>query len=415
MRDYALLLILLALSTAAWWRSWVGVLVLAVLGFFHPQGYAVGFMREFPIYQVMFFVVLASLAKEIAVGYRPRVYFDWRFVALALLWVWFVVTTANSINPWAAWPKLWAVAKILPPVALVALLIDSRQKLFYLLFTIALSIALVTVKGGYWAVMTGFHDRVYGPPGSQYADNNEFAVAMVMSIPLLILVWRETRSWGLKLAVMATLALTYAAIISTWSRGGLLGLIAVTALVAVQSRRSLAIVACMLVVAAIVAASLPDAWFARMETILAFQGEGSAQSRLGAWRLGLELVKDRPIFGGGFQGWIYATLPLGGSLDWHSAYIEILTEHGLIGGALWGLLLAGTTASLLRLGTSRRLSAERWIPNYAAAIRTSLLGFLVGATFLGIAYWELIYWLVAASAVLSHLGMRTSKPAGVVV
>lgn len=406
MRDYALLLIFVALGAAAWWRSWVGVLVLAVLGFFHPQGYAVGFMREFPIYQVMFFVVLASLAKEIVVGYRPRAYFDWRFVALALLWAWFVVTTANSINPWAAWPKLWAVAKILPPVVLVALLIDSRQKLFYLLFTIALSIALVTVKGGYWAIMTGFHDRVYGPPGSQYGDNNEFAVAMVMSIPLLILVWREARSAGMKLAVLVVLALSYAAIISTWSRGGLLGLAVVTALIALQSRRSLAIVAYVLVVATIVASMLPEAWFARMETMLAFQDEGSAQSRLGAWRLGLELVKDRPVFGGGFQGWIYATLPMGGSMDWHSAYIEILSEHGIVGGVLWGLLLVGTIGSLFWSGALRAPATMHWVGDYAMAIRTALLGFLVGAAFLGIAYWELIYWLVAASAVLVRLAKR---------
>ena len=63
-----------------------------------------------------------------------------------------------------------------------------------LIATIAASFALVTIKGGYWAVMTGFADRVYGPPNSQYYDNNLFAIAVIMNIPLLVLWLRETRT-----------------------------------------------------------------------------------------------------------------------------------------------------------------------------------------------------------------------------
>jgi len=47
------------------------------------------------------------------------------------------------------------VTKIFFSLGLTLLVIDARQKLFFLIVTIAMSFALVTIKGIYWAVMTG--------------------------------------------------------------------------------------------------------------------------------------------------------------------------------------------------------------------------------------------------------------------
>ena len=47
------------------------------------------------------------------------------------------------------------VTKIFFSLGLTLLLIDARQKLFFLIVTIAMSFALVTIKGVHWAVMTG--------------------------------------------------------------------------------------------------------------------------------------------------------------------------------------------------------------------------------------------------------------------
>ena len=44
------------------------------------------------------------------------------------------------------------------------MLINTREKLYYLIITIAGSFGLIAVKGGIWAIMTGFSNRVYGPP-----------------------------------------------------------------------------------------------------------------------------------------------------------------------------------------------------------------------------------------------------------
>lgn len=412
MRDFSLLLILFALAWAAFVRPWVGVIALAVVGFMHPQGYGNGFMRDFPVYLVLFCAVCAGLLKAAVFDkQRLRLPIDWLLAVLVLLWGWFAVTSFMSINPWAAWPKLWEVMKILPPMLLLLVLIDTREKLFYLTVAITLAIALVTVKGGYWAVMSGFHDRVYGPPGSSYADNNEFAIAVTMIIPLLVLWWHEARDKSLRWVISGTIALSYAAVLSSWSRGALLSLIAVTLLLVWHSRRKLLFLPVLLLAVVLVFISLPETWFGRMETIFNYQGEGSAQGRLEAWKIGFDFVREKPVFGGGFEGWIYATLSTGGSRDWHNAYLEIATEHGLVGLALWILLLLGSMTSLTRLAMQSKSRGYEWAYTYSTMLRASLMGYAVGAVFLGIAYWELLYWLIGIAVILRHLACKSlSQP-----
>lgn len=238
MRDIALLIMLFALAGMAWRQPWVGLLGLVFVGAMHPQGYATSFMQGFPAYLVLLVVVIVSAGWQ---WFRqrawPPLFWDWRLAVISLLWGQFALTTALGINPWAAWPRLLEVTKILPAFLLVLLLIDSRQKLTWMLLTIGFALAAVILKGGYWALITGFHDRVYGPPGSQYEGNNEFAVAAAMAIPLLVLGYRETESKALRWVVAGLIMLGFASALSSWSRGGLLSISVVALLLVWHSRR----------------------------------------------------------------------------------------------------------------------------------------------------------------------------------
>ena len=74
---------------------------------------------------------------------------DWRLILLGLLWLDLLLTSTFSMVPVVAWPKFLEVSKVFIGLLFTLLLIDTREKLFYLLVTIALSIALLTLKGGY--------------------------------------------------------------------------------------------------------------------------------------------------------------------------------------------------------------------------------------------------------------------------
>ncbi len=414
MRDISLLLILLGLAWVAWLRPWLGVLGLAVLSYMHPQGYATGFMRDVPIFLYLFgWVSLSALYRT----WRDKAWttlpwrrlLDWRVYGLLVLWAWFGVTSHFSVAPWEAWDKYREVLKILPPFLLTLLLIDTREKLYYLLVAIALSILLVALKGGYWAVLSGFQDRVYGPPGSQHGGNNEFAVAVAMAIPLMLLWLRETRDRALRIVLLAGIALSYASVVSSWSRGGMLALAAMTLLLVLRSRRKLLAIPLLLALAALLFVQLPDQWFGRMETVTAYQADESASRRMQAWQVGLEFANKHPVTGGGFNAWPALTLTTAGGIDWHSAYVEMLAEHGYVGLLLWAGLLVATLLSLSWRGSRR----TAWQNDYAAMLQASLLAYLVGGATLGIAYWELPYHLIVLAALFAGLSSSRQRLDGV--
>ncbi len=410
LRDITLVIMLFGFAWLAWLRPWLGLLGLAVLGFLHPQGYAPGFMKTFPVYASLFSVVVASTAYATLRGrlrfLSPALWWrDWRVYALPGLWLWFALTSYLAVAPWESWEKFYQVARILPPLFLTLLLIDERSKFHALTVVVAFSIMLVAVKGGYWAVMSGFQDRVYGPPGSQYGDNNEFAIAVCMAIPLLFLWLREIQDRRARAFLLVCVALCYGAVLSSWSRGGILALAASTLVLILHSRRKWLLIPVLAALAIALFVQLPDSWFGRMQTLGNYAGDESAQSRLEVWRIGYEFTLKHPLTGGGFNVWPALTLGEG-SLDWHSAYVEMASEHGLPGLLLWAALLLGSSAQLALAAWRPAAGQPAWVADYSAMLLAGLLAYLVGAATLGIAYWELPYLFIVLSVLLRALARR---------
>lgn len=383
----------------ALYRPWLGVLALAVVGYMHPQGYATGFMQGFPAYEALFVAVVAGWA---ASRQRPSLVMDWRLLCLLALWGYFLFTTYHAKVAWAAWPRFGEVSKIFLSLGLTVLLIDTRRKLLFLIAAIATSFALLTLKGGYWALTTGFEERVYGPPDSQYYDNNLFAIAVIMSIPLLVLWLRETREASLRAILVGAIGLSGAAAVSSWSRGALITLGVTLLVLLFYSRRRLVVVPLLIGAVALAWVSLPEAWFERMHSIASFEQDASAQSRLDAWRVGIKHALVFPWTGVGLDGWHYAVV----TMDWHNSYVEMLAEHGFVAFGLWCMLLLGTVVSLMRLAYNSASPELAWVRSYSQMLAASLIAYAAGSLFLGLAYWDILYHLIVIAVVLSALARR---------
>ena len=78
-----------------------------------------------------------------------------------------------------------------------------------------------------------------GPEGSFFAGNTEVGLVLTMTLPILLFLRRQATQWWLRQLVLATFGFSIVAILITHSRGGLLGLVAVLALLFLRSKSKL--------------------------------------------------------------------------------------------------------------------------------------------------------------------------------
>ena len=399
MRDIAVLIFVAGCIVVALRCAWHGVLTLAIFSYMNPHSYSWGFVRGFPAFQTLFFVVAFAtlLTKD-----RQSLPKDWRLPMFILLWLYFFFTTTQAYHPELAWDKLWLVTKIYLPYAFTLLLINTREKTYYLIITVAASIGLIASKGGVFAITHGFSARVYGPNGTQFFDNNQFALAVLINVPLLVLWYRETKNKWVKMALMAAIPLSFASSLSSFSRGGFLTMVVVTIVLLWHSKRKYLAIPILIVGIFAAFHSLPDKWFGRMQTIETYEEDSSAMQRIEAWRDGWNHTLRHPLIGSGFDGWHYVT-----KREWHNSYVEIFAEHGFVAFAMWMSLILGTIVSLTRLPRlTKGIEGLEWVGNYCYMIRASIIAYMAGGTFLGLAYWDLLYHLIFISVLVKQFALK---------
>ena len=399
MRDYVVLIFLAGCIYAALKKPWLGVLSLAVFSYLNPHAYAWGFVRSLPVYYVLFLVVAfrTFTAKD-----KDSIPKDWRITVFILLWIYFAITSTQAYFPDIAWQRFWFVTKIYLPFFFTLVLINTRFKLYCLVVTIAASIGIVAVKGGLFAILHGFSARVYGPPATQFEENNAFAVAMLICIPLLLIWQRETRNSLFKKGILLAIPIIYAASLCSWSRGALITMTVLTLMLILNSKHKFLAIPLVLVGAFFVKDYLPQEWFGRMHTLETYQEDSSAMSRIQAWTDGWNHTLEHPFVGAGFDGWREVT-----QRDWHSSYVEMFSEHGFIAFGLWLSLIVGTLISMTTLPKKTfQVEGMEWVANYCFMLRASLICYMVGTAFLGLSYWDLLYHLIFIAVLVKKIALE---------
>jgi len=387
-------------------RPWMGVLALAILAYLNPHRYAWGFSRSFPVYYIVFIATAAG----IFLNSRDRQPFPWtRETGLFLLLLaWFTLTTLLFPDvPSAAKDQWIKVMKIYIGIFPTFWLINSKERLRWLVITIALSFGLVGLKGGVFALGTGFNYRVWGPDNTFYGGNNEIALALNMMLPLFLLCAKEAKRMPIKYFFYAVFFFSVCSILSSWSRGALITLCAVLGSIVLTTKRKYLAIPILIVGVFFFLPKLPDEWFTRMDTIQIYEEDASIQGRFRAWDYAIHRASESPLTGGGFETFIVGWGP-----DAHSAYFEILGEHGFVALGLWLSLLFGTMVALQRLRKhALQVECFSWVRDYARAIQIALLGYAVGGAFLGVAYWDIFYHMVALCVVMKVLLRKSMQEA----
>ncbi len=410
MRDLIIAMIVFGSVPFTFVRPYIGLLVFFWLSLMNPHRLAWGFAYTLRV------ALVAGAATVVAwlISREPKIPpLSSPVILLFLFTIWLTICTLFAIHPDMAWVKWDQVIKILGMTFIAMCLLQDRQRLQLMVWVIAVSLGFYGARGGIFTILTGGNYRVWGPPDTFIADNNQLALAMVMTVPLMWYLYLSTVQRWLRLGVLGVGGLTLIAVLGTHSRGGLLAMLVMLATLWFKSRYKLVTGIGAVVALAVLFAFLPDRWHDRMDTIQTYDQDMSVRQRFEVWHYAYLVALQRPIVGGGFgiftdkERFMQLLPDSMGARSAHSIYFEVLGETGFVGLGIFlllGLVTLLTAGSIIRL--ARGHPHLDWARNLAAMLQVSLIGYAVAGAALNLGFFDLYYAIIALVVVLKALVVK---------
>jgi putative inorganic carbon (HCO3(-)) transporter len=366
---------------------------------------------------VAFMVLYALVVFSTSIWARETYLTDKKF-AEALKAVFVVVLAASLAPSWRALQRafiaLIASAAFLSSLSVLQIATGRFANAFF---------GLVELKSG-----TIYGDvampRAAGPPVS---DPNFYARILLMTIPLSVsMAFIEKRPrW--RFAYAAAAAITTAATLVTYSRGAMLTLAVMAALLALALRVKLRHIALAGVAGIIVLLMLPASITKRLGTIEALLPEhntGAAYDSSLAQRelltmSGVAMFEEHPWLGvgAGHYAWYFPQFSEQVGSSWidyvetgvdrypHSFYVEVACETGLLGLSMIFSAVLAAFFTLYMTHAQLRHDGDREHAMLAAALAVAIAGYLIASVFLHethLRYIALYFGFVIAMARLAR-------------
>ena len=404
-RDIIVLMAVFLFAVGGLLRPWWGICGFAWVSYMNPHRFTWAFAYSYPVALI---IAIPTLLGMVLGRDRIRLPEGREAWLLTGLWCMFAVTTFFAMNQSAALQELIRVSKILLMTYATMLVINDRKRLNVFLMVIVWSIGLLCLKGALFALGTGGAYMVFGPPGSFLEDNNDFAHAVCMTIPIIIWFKNQQTKAVLKNVYRIMIGCAIVSVLITYSRGGLLTLCAILGFYWLRSRRKL-LIGLLIITGVIMALPLlPQEWHERMDTIETYDQDASVLGRFNAWHVAWNVAVERPLTGGGFQMFTWETFqryaPQPDNVhDVHSIYFELIGEHGFPTFFLFLGLVASCMLSLNRMKKYWHTKSDQWGSGLCNALFISFVAYMVGGVALGRVSFDLFYHLIAGVIILKGI------------
>ena len=409
MRDLLLLTIIVGGSLYALRRPWIGAMMWTWVSLMNPHQQFGWSSAQWPVASI---VAVCTLLGLLFTRDRQNPFQGAPAWALLAFIAWICVTLPFSIYFDDSLPLWIRSMKIFLMTFVTLALLNSREKIDWYVWVIVGSLGFYGLKGGVFTLATGGNYRVWGP-GGFIGGNNELALALVMTIPLMRYLQQQASRRWVRLALGLAMLLTAITVLGSYSRGALVAISAMLLFMWWKGDRKM-LLGLVLIAAVPVALSLmPEAWWSRMESIGNYEQDASAMGRINAWKMAWNLALDR-FFGGGFMVWsgpvfqTYAPDPTDVHAA-HSIYFQVLGEHGFVGLLLFVAIGASTWMAARRLVRDfASIPEHKWAADLGTMVQVGMLGYAAGGAFLSLAYFDLPYDLMAAIVAVGAVCRRAA-------
>ncbi len=326
-----------------------------------------------------------------------------RGIVFCLVGFWSWMLLSYVVTP-VDWAYVESIAKIVLPVVVGVTLVDTIAKVRMIAWVILLSQGYLAMEWnrGYFGGNNLLQEYGFGG-----MDNNCVAIALATVTGLAFFLCFETpRLWAKGIA-FACGAFILHAVMFTFSRGGLLGLI-VTGIVGFflipkQPKHYFLFAVVILLGLRLAGPGVRDRFmtsFADEE-----QRDVSSRNRILAWKACLGMMAEQPLFGVGPSQFAPNSVQhYGGTgMQAHTLWLQTGAELGIPGLAFlvsfYGLCI------WKMIGLIRQKDADPAVSNLARMVIASLVGFVVSAQFVSLSGLEVPYYVALAGA-----GLLNVKP-----
>ena len=335
--------------------------------------------------------------------------------------------------PMSLWPRRTAtfiVRDLLPNLLMLVAMAATVRGMRDLSW-----IAMVNLIGAcLFSVFVHLNFQV-GPTGRLhhlvYYDANDLALVLVCTLPFAIY-FLVQHGWRHRVFALAGLMLLLATIAKSGSRGGFLGLVAVSLYVllgyrAIPVRVRLVATAGVFALFAILAS---ETYWDAIRSLRAPQEDynwagASPEGRVELWRRGLGYVADDPFLGVGMANFPLAEGMLseesraraerGAGFKWsvaHNSLLEVAVELGLIAFALFVAALFIALRTMHRIRAARPLQDPEVLRKvgFACTLIAALVGFIVSGFFVSAAYYSYLYVLLGLCVGMAKIHAGSQAP-----
>ncbi len=405
MRDIVVTIIVLIGCIYTLKRPYIGILLWSWISYMNPHRLSYGFAYTMPFAYITALTLLGAMAFSKDSQKLP-------INGLTIIWIIFVlfmgITTLFAYFPEPAAIYYLRIIKIQLVIFLTMMLITDMEKLRRLIWVIVLSIGYFSVKGGIFTLMSGGSFKVWGPPESFIEENNSFAVAGLMTIPLMIYLAQTVQKKIIRNGLYLAVVLSLFTVLGSQSRGALIAIGAVGAFYWFKSDSKMASGVAITIIAVALLNFMPESWFHRMDTINTYEEDGSAMGRINAWEYAYNAANHN-FLGMGLDSWtpetfmLYAPNPRDVHAA-HSIYFSVLADHGWIGLLLFLLIFFLTWRNLEKIIKASHLDNNLKDSGILAKmIKVSLLAYFSGGAFLSLSYFDLPWHLVSIVVILNSI------------